>query len=413
MKRRDLLKLGATLSLAACTTAPARARARVVVIGGGYGGATAAKSIALADPRIEVTLVERANAFVSCPLSNLVIGGTRRIEEVTRAYSGLARHGVHWVKDDARRLDAARRTVTLARGATLSFDRAVVAPGIDFLLDEIDGYRREDVRVLHAWKAGPQTVALRREIEALPDGGIYLLSIPMLPYRCPPAPYERACQVASYFKRAKPRAKVLVLDANQEVTSEAAHFQRAWAELYRGIVEYRPNTEVVGVRPGAVRTDFETVKADVLNVVPPQRAGDVADRAGLVTVNRRWCGVDWRTMESPVARGVHVLGDATFPASAMPKSGHMAYSQAKACAAAIVALLNDRAPEADPVMESTCYSFVSDTEAVHLASVHRYDAARKTMLPVPGAGSHSAAPSEREAAQAWAWAHHIWSDMLD
>lgn len=413
MKRRDLLKLGATLPLAACTTTRGRARPRVVVIGGGYGGATAAKRIALADPRIDVTLVERADVFVSCPLSNLVIGGSRRIEDVTRSYDGLARHGVRRLRDDATSLDTVRRTVTLAGGATLPFDRAVVSPGIDFLFDEVEGYRAAGARVLHAWKAGPQTVALRREIEAMPDGGVFLLSIPMLPYRCPPAPYERACQVASYFKRAKPRAKVLVLDANQEVTSEATHFQHAWAQLYPGMVEYRPNSAVVGVGPGAVRTDFETVKADVLNVVPPQRAGDIADRAGLVTINRRWCGVDWRTMESAAAPGVHVLGDATFPASAMPKSGHMAYSQAKVCAAAIVALLNERSPEADPVMESTCYSFVSDTEAVHLASLHRYDSARKTMLPVAGAGSHSAARSRREAAQAWAWARHIWSEMLD
>ena len=383
------------------------------MIGGGYGGATAAKRIALADPRIDVTLVERADTFVSCPLSNLVIGGTRRIEDVTRSYDGLARHGVRRVKDDATSVDPVRRTVSLARGAALRFDRAVVSPGVDFLFDEIDGLRAGSTRVLHAWKAGPQTVALRREIEAMPDGGVYLLSIPMLPYRCPPAPYERACQVAGYFKRAKPRAKVLVLDANQEVTSEAAHFQHAWTELYRGIVEYRPNSQVVGVQAGAVRTDFETVKADVLNVVPPQRAGDIADRAGLVTVNRRWCNVDWRTMESTAAPGIHVLGDATFPASAMPKSGHMAYSQAKVCAAAIVALLNGRAPEADPMMKSTCYSFVSATEAVHLTSVHWYDAARKTMVPVAGAGSHSAARSEREAADAWAWARHIWSEMLD
>jgi NADPH-dependent 2,4-dienoyl-CoA reductase/sulfur reductase-like enzyme len=267
-------------------------------------------------------------------------------------------------------------------------------------------------RVLHAWKAGPQTVALRRQLEELPDGGVYLLSVPMLPYRCPPAPYERACQVARYFKQAKPRAKVLVLDANQEITSEAAHFQRAWAELYPGIVDYRPNSTVTGVERGALRTDFDTVKADVLNVVPPQRAADIALQAGLITHNKRWCDVDWRTMESSAVPRIHVLGDATLPASAMPKSGHMAHDQAKVCAAAIVALLSDRPPNAEPEMRSTCYSFLSDTEAVHLSSTHRYDPAQKTMAQVKGSVSVSKTRSAQEASDGWKWAHDIWADML-
>jgi NADPH-dependent 2,4-dienoyl-CoA reductase/sulfur reductase-like enzyme len=413
MKRRDFLRLGASPFLASYAARASAARARVVVIGGGYGGATAAKFIAIADPGIEVTLVEPAPAFISCPLSNLVLGGSRAMKDITRSYEGLRKHGVRIVHERASAIDADKRSVRLARGAPLAYDRLVVSPGIDFMLGEVEGYEALGERVLHAWKAGPQTVALRRRLEEMPDGGMYLLAVPMLPYRCPPAPYERACQVAGYFKRAKPRAKVLVLDANQEITSEAAHFQRAWDELYPGIVDYRPNSAVTGVEAGAARTDFETIKADVLNVVPPQRAGDIAAAAGLITHNRRWCDVDWRTLESTVVPRVHVLGDSTLPASAMPKSGHMAHDQAKVCAAAIVALLNDRPPAPEPEMTSACYSFVSDAQAVHLSSRHRYDPRERTMVQVKGSVRVSNQRSAEEAAAGLAWARDLWADMLD
>ena len=412
MKRRDFLRLGASLSLAGSATRARAAGARVVVIGAGYGGATAARHIAAANAGIEVTLVEPAKSFVSCPLSNLVVGGSRAIADITRSYDGLRKRGIRLVRDRAAAVDAAKRTVSLARGASLPYDRLVVSPGVDFMLEEIEGYAALQDRVLHAWKAGPQTLALRAQLQAMPDGGVYVLSVPMLPYRCPPAPYERACQVAAYFKRAKPRAKVLVLDANQEITSEAVHFQHAWDELYRGMVDYRPNSTVTGVEASAARTDFESVKGDVLNIVPPQRAGDIAVQAGLITHNRRWCDVDWRTLESTAVPRVHVLGDATLPASAMPKSGHMAHDQAKVCAAAIVALLNDRPPVAQPEMTSLCYSFLSEREAVHLSSLHRYDPAQKTMVVVKGRTSVSAKRSEKEAAQALQWARDIWADML-
>jgi NADPH-dependent 2,4-dienoyl-CoA reductase/sulfur reductase-like enzyme len=412
VKRRDFLRFGASLSLAGPAARARAARARVVVIGAGYGGATAARYLAAANAGIEVTLVEPAESFVSCPLSNLVVGGSRAIEDITRGYDGLRKRGIRLVHDRAVAVDAATRTVRLARGASLPYERLVVSPGVDFMLEEIEGYAALQDRVLHAWKAGPQTLALRAQLQAMPDGGAYVLSVPMLPYRCPPAPYERACQVAAYFKRAKPRAKVLILDANQEITSEAMHFQRAWDELYRGMVDYRPNSTVTGVEANAARTDFESVKGDVLNIVPPQRAGDIAMKAGLITHNKRWCDVDWRTLESTAVPRVHVLGDATLPASAMPKSGHMAHDQAKVCAAAIVALLNDRPPAAQPEMTSLCYSFLSEREAVHLSSRHRYDPAQKTMVVVKGETSVSAERSEKEAAQGLRWARDIWADML-
>jgi sulfite dehydrogenase len=304
----------------------------------------------------------------------------------------------------------------LQRGGDLAYDRLIVSPGVDFLFGEVEGYEAamNAGRVLHAWKAGPQTVALRKQLVDMKDGGVYVLSIPIAPYRCPPGPYERACQVASYFKQAKPRSKVLVLDANPDVTSKGPLFRRAWEDLYKGIIEYRGGQKTIGVdvREMAVKLEFDSVRGDVLNVVPPHRAGDVAARAGLITHNNRWCDIDWRTMESKAVKGVHVLGDATLSASGMPKSGHMANSHAKVCAAAVVDLLNGREPNPQPVMNNTCYSFVSGKEVIHVASVHQWEPSQGTILPVKGAGGVSSARSELEGAYAWSWARNIWADML-
>jgi sulfite dehydrogenase len=416
MKRRDFIKFAGAagaISLAGCAT-PGGGKARVVVIGGGYGGATAAKYIRMWQPGIDVVMVERADMFTSCPMSNLVLGGSRSMADISRSYDGLRRHGVRVVNDEARAIDAAKKVVSLQRGGDLAFDRLIVSPGIDFNFNEIEGYDVSQASILHAWKAGPQTVALRRQLEAMKDGGVYVLTVPLAPYRCPPGPYERASQVAHYFKQAKPRSKVLVLDANPDVTSKGPLFKRAWQDLYKDIIEYRGNAKVVAVdaKSMAVRTDFDTVKGDVLNVVPPQRAGDIAVKAGLITHNNRWCDVDWRTLESKAVKGVHVLGDSTLSAPGMPKSGHMTNQQAKVCAAAVIELLNGRAPNPAPVLTNTCYSFVSDKEVIHVASVHQWDAGQATVIPVKGAGGVSAARNELEGKYGWAWAQNIWADML-
>jgi sulfite dehydrogenase len=416
MKRRDFIKFAGAAgaaSLAGCAT-PGGGKGRVVVVGGGYGGATAAKYLRMWEPGIDVVMVERNDVFTSCPMSNLVLGGNRTIEEIRRTYDGLRRRGVRVVNDEATAIDAARKVVRLQRGGELQYDRLIVSPGIDFNFAEIEGYQAAQDRVLHAWKAGPQTVALRRQLESMKDGGVYVLSVPLAPYRCPPGPYERASQVAHYFKRAKPRSKVLILDANPDVTSKGPLFKRAWADLYKGIIEFRGNSKVVAVDPAAmaVRTEFDTVRGDVLNVVPPQRAGDIAVKAGLITHNNRWCDVDWRTLESKAVKGVHVLGDATLSAPGMPKSGHMTNQQAKVCAAAVIELMSGRAANAAPVMTNTCYSYVSDSEVIHVASVHQWDAGQETIIPVKGAGGVSAARNELEGKYAWAWAQNIWADML-
>ncbi len=419
--RRRVLGAG----LAAMTAAPLMGCAnmgtgpsigRGVVVGGGFGGATAARYLRLWGGNVDVTLVEREASFVSCPISNLVLGGHKQMGDITISYAGLEAAGVKRIQGEVVAIDAQAKVVRLADGRKLPYDRAIVAPGIDFMFDQVGGLAAPAAqeKFLHAWKAGAQTVALRRRLEAMPDGGVYALAIPKAPYRCPPGPYERACMVASYFKQFKPKSKVLVLDANPDITSKKGLFQKAFADHYKGILEYRPNNELkqVDVASGTGKLEFDDVKADVFNVVPPQRAGEIARSAGLVNMNNRWVGVNWLTMESTAVPGVHVLGDATFPAPAMPKSGHMANQQAKVAAAAILELLKGQPVNPTPVLVNTCYSFVTAREAMHVASVHQYDAKDKTFKTVPGSGGVSVAASQVEGRSALAWAANVWADTL-
>jgi sulfide dehydrogenase [flavocytochrome c] flavoprotein chain len=414
MKRRDFLKLAGAVSIAGCASTAAPSKARVVVIGGGFGGATAAKYLRLWDPSLDVVLIERESAFVSCPISNLVLGGFSTMPDITTGYDGLRRHGVQVVRDTAVAVDPGKNggTVRLARGGEIRYERLVVSPGIDFTFGDVQGYEAAMAsgHVLHAWKAGPQTVALRKQLEGMRDGGVYILSIPTAPYRCPPGPYERASMVAAYLKQAKPRSKVLVLDANPDVTSKGGLFKAAWKDLYPNL-EFRGNARAIGVAGNTVKLEVEDVKGDVLNVVPPHRAGDIAQQAGLITTNNRWCDVDWRTMESKKVPGIHVLGDATLSAPGMPKSGSMANNHAKIAAAGIIELLNGRVPQPVKII-NTCYSFVSQKEAIRVSSVHEWDATQGTLIAVKGSGGVSAARSEPEGTYAWNWAKTIWADSL-
>ncbi len=421
ISRRRLLGAGAAfggLALAGCASTSSSSSGpsigRVVVVGGGFGGNTAARYLRMWGGNVDVTLVERNPTFISCPMSNLVVGGYKQMADITRSYDGLKAMGVKFVQGDVIAIDVAARKVRLAGGTELAYDRLILSPGIDFMFDQVGGLQAavDSGRVAHSWKAGPQTVALRRQLEAMPDGGVYAMSIPKVPYRCPPGPYERACMVASYFKTAKPRAKVLVFDANPEIQSKKALFERAFKQHYDGIIEYKPNSEIKEVSGNVAKLEFEDVKADVLNIIPPQRAGDIARSAGLLNMNNRWVGVNWLTMESTAAPGVHVLGDATFSAPAMPKSGHMANQHAKVAAAAIINLLKGDAVNATPVVMNTCYSFVTAKDVVHVASVHQYDAADKTFKAVPGSGGVSAGANQIEGRYALGWADNIWDDML-
>jgi sulfite dehydrogenase len=419
LSRRRLLGAGFALSglaLAGCATAPDKGPSigRVVIVGGGFGGATAARYLKMWGGNIDVTMVERNPEFVSCPISNLVLGGHKQMTDITRGYDGLRALGVKVVQGEVTAVDAAGRKVRLAGGGELAYDRLILSPGIDFMADAVGGLAAalQSGTITHSWKAGAQTVALRRQLEAMPDGGVFAIAIPKGPYRCPPGPYERACMVASYFKTAKPRSKVLILDGNPQITSKKGLFEKAFKEHYAGIIEYRGNNELKSVQGTMARLEFDDVKADVLNVIPPQRAGDIARSAGLVNMNDRWVGVDWLTLESTARPFIHVLGDATFSAPAMPKSGHMANQQAKVAAAAIIQLLKGEAVNATPVVMNTCYSFVTARNAVHVASVHQFDAKEKTFKTVPGSGGVSSAANQVEGRYALSWAENIWADML-
>ena len=419
---RTLAAAGLTASplagLTGCATSPSRSGPRVVIVGGGYGGATAAKYLDLwSNGTLDITLVEADPAFVSCPLSNLVLAGSKTIADITVAYDGLRKRGIKVRFDTAQGIDPVRGTVRISNQQDLPYDRLVLSPGVDMIYSEVEGMRTPEAqaRVLHAWKAGPQTVALRRQIEAMRDGGVFVLSIPRAPYKCPPGPYERACQVAWYFKRAKPRSKVIILDANEDVTSKKGLFMKAWNEDYKGFVEYRPNQQVTGVDAATLTAKLEfgdDVKADVLNVIPSQRAGEIAAQAGVITANNKWCEVDFRSFESIKVPKVHVLGDAIQIAPLMPKSGHMANQHAKVAAAAILNAFAGRPPNPTPIINNTCYSFMSDNTAVHVCSVHKYDADKKTFLSVPGSGGLSPSPTDIEGAYAFAWAQNIWADTL-
>lgn len=423
MQRRSFLQSTAALSLlglGACATTSVPAKAKVVVVGGGYGGATAAKYVRLlSDHKIDVVLIEPQAAFVSCPISNLVLGGSKQLADITTPYTGLTRnHGITVVRDMAHAIDTARKTVTLKGGATIAYDKLVVSPGIDLMYGSIEGLQQAQAagQILQAWKAGPETVALRRQLEAMPDGGVYAITIPEAPYRCPPGPYERASVIAGYFKATKPRSKVLILDANPDVTSKGPLFKKVWAEQYKGIIEYRSQHKATAVdaKAGVIKFDVqEDVKANVINALPSMRAGAIAVQTGLNNMaNNRWCGVNYQTFESTAAKDVFVLGDSIQIAPGMPKSGHMANNHGKVAAAAIVAQLSGWDVNPAPMLTNTCYSFVDSKNVIHVASVHEYVAAEKTFKTVAGSGGVSPGPSEQEGIYAMNWASNIWADSL-
>ena len=393
--------------------------AHIVVVGGGYGGATAAKYLRLfSNNTAKVTLIEPNSSFMSCPLSNLVVGGSRTLSELTTPYDNLQkRHGIRLVKDLVTSIDGVKKTLKLASGTNINYDKLVLSPGISMMMDQVEGLAQANLSgtTIQAWKAGPETTALHQQLASMRDGGVYAITIPEAPYRCPPGPYERACQVASYFKQNKPKSKVLVLDANQDIVSKAGLFKKAWAEEYPGMIEYRPKHNVVAVdaKNKTIKFDVQDdVKADVLNILPMMRAGDIALKTGVLNANNRWAQVNYLNFESTAIKDIHVLGDSIQIAPLMPKSAHMANSHAKVAAAAIVAELNSWEINPAPVLTNTCYSFIDSRKVVHVASVHQYNSAEKTFKTVPGSGGLSSEANVLEGIYAWGWAKNIWADSL-
>ncbi len=419
--RRDFLKIsgaGAAVTLTGCATqsAPSTSgsgKPHVVVVGAGFGGATCAKYLKTWGPDIDVTLIEPNDNFVSCPISNWVIGGIKTMADITHSYDNLPKHGIKMVKDYVVGVDTYKRSVKLKSGTSLSYDRLVLAPGVEIMTDHVKGFREAEAagKVVHAWKAGAQTTLLRKQLEAMPDGGVFVMSVPAAPYRCPPGPYERACQVASYFKKAKPKSKIILLDGNADVASKPGLFKSAWKDLYPGMIDFRPNNAPYAVDGNSmtVTTEFDDVKGDVLNVVPRQKAGEVCELAGVRNdSNGIWCAVNLATFESTTVPNVHVIGDSVL--SNLPKSGHMATNMAKVCAAAIVELLAGRQPDPIPVVANTCYSAISDTQSGYVANVFRFEAG-KGYVSAPEGGA-TAKGDEINFAYNESWAKNIWAEML-
>lgn len=378
----------------------AQARPRVVVVGGGFGGATAARALARAG--IATTLVEASPTYTACPFSNAVIAGLRPMAAQRFGYDALRAEGITVVHQRATGVDATARRVTLVDGTTLPFDRALLSPGIEIRFDGLPGYDEAAAEIMpHAWQAGAQTELLAAQLRAMPDGGTVVMVVPPNPYRCPPGPYERASLIAHFLKSRKPRSKLLVLDA-KDVFSKQRLFEAAWASLYPGILEYVPlamggRVTEVDARARRVTTDFGTQDGAVVNVIPPQRAGAIAQLAG-VADRSGWCPVDPASFESRLVPGVHVIGDAII-AGAMPKSAFAANAQARVAAAAMVALLAGRAVQA-PKLLNTCYSLVAPEYGISVAGV--YQPANGLLTDVPGAGGTSApdAPAGVRAAEA-------------
>ncbi len=409
--RREFLKLGLAAS-AALLPRPAFAQGagpRVVVVGGGFAGASCARALREADAKIAVTLVEPNATFTACPFSNAVIGGLRELAAQQFTYERVAAGGITVARAMATAVDAQARAVTLADGARLAYDRLVLAPGIDIRWGALPGYDEAAAAHLpHAWRAGEQTLLLRRQLEAMPDGGLVVISAPANPFRCPPGPYERASLIAHYLKTKKPKSKLLVLDA-KDAFSKQRLFQAAWAELYPGLLEWVPLSKggavtSVDVASRTLVTDFGKHQAAVANVIPPQKAGRIAEAAG-VADRTGWCPIDPVTFESRLVPRIHVIGDAAI-AGAMPKSAFAANSQAKTCAAAVARLLTGATP-ASPKLINTCYSLVAPDYGISIAGVYQPNPAGQ-LADVPGAGGVSPAGAPRatrvvEALLAEAW----------
>ena len=428
--RRKFIKAIAAASSASALSFPsiasAKAKARVVVIGGGYGGATAAKYVKKLDPAVDVTLIEPLDTYTSCPLSDEVIVGDRDMKSIQVGYGGLKKRGVNVLHDYVTGVDRAKKTVTTKGGKTLQYDALVMSPGVEFHYNTIEGYSESLIEEIpHAWKAGSQTVTLRKQLEAMKDGGTVVIAPPPNPFRCPPGPYERASQIAQYLKHHKPKSKVIILDAKPKFSKQGL-FVQGWKELYgyetpNSLIDWRSSAQgsndnavvKVDAATKTVTTGFdEQVKADVLNIIPAQKAGAIAFAAGL-TNDSGWCPINLQTFESTIHPGIHVIGDASI-AKGMPKSGYAANSEAKVCAAAVAALLKGAEP-GTPSYVNTCYSIVGENYGISVAAVYRLAKDGSEIVQVSGGLSPADATPDmraREVAYAYSWFTNITNDIF-
>jgi sulfide dehydrogenase [flavocytochrome c] flavoprotein subunit len=424
ISRRDFNKLvvsgiaGASLGIFGGVGNAYAAKKRVVVIGGGFGGASAAKYLKKLDPTLSVTLVEPKAGYITCPFSNWVLAGLKTIGEITQTYAVLAaRYGVEVVADTAVSIDSTRSTVTLKSGKVLNYDRLIVSPGIEFKWDTIPGYSQgvAETKMPHAYQAGAQTELLSQQLRAMSNGGTVLICPPANPFRCPPGPYERASLIAYYLKDQKPKSKIVILDPKDKFSKQAL-FRKGWDRLYPGMIEWRgaaAGGKVQGVDASSmtVTTELDVVKGDVINVIPPQKAGKIAVDSGLADASG-WCPINPVSFESTLRPGVHVIGDACI-AGTMPKSGFAASSQGKVAAAAIVRLLRGQSP-VQPSLVNTCYSLLGPGYGISVAGVYKLSA--EGIVEIPGSGGFTPIDASddqlnQEALFARGWYNNIVNDI--
>ncbi len=411
-RRQFLATIGASTLLATLTplrTAQAAAP-HVVIVGGGFAGATAAKYLRKwSNGGVAVTLIEPNATYYSCILSNLILNGQRSLAQLALNYAQLQQsYGVTVVAQRVEGVESTHHTVTLTDGSVLGYDRLILAPGVEFL--PVEGL--DSQKIPHAWKAGAQSTLLQQQIAAIPDHGTFVMTIPAAPYRCPPGPYERACLVADYLKRNRTGAKVVVLDANSAITAEKETFSHAFSVTYGDSLTYVPNAELLSVDSDRkiAFTRAGEYRADVLNVIPPQSGGSLLQSAGVMNVNGRWAGVNPLSYESTAVAGIHIIGDAQ--GTGQPKSGHIANSEAKVCADAIIRLLQGGQPFAAPMTNSACYSPISADTASWLTAVFGYDAASRTMKLVNESLGESATPNNQNYRQMFDWASNLFADSF-
>jgi sulfide dehydrogenase [flavocytochrome c] flavoprotein subunit len=419
INRRNFIKIAGSAAAVSAVGFPAIAagKKQVVIVGGGVGGATAAKYIRRADASVEVTLIEPNKNYYCCFMSNEVLSGDRKLDSLKFGYDGLAKHGVTVVHDTVTAIDAKGQKVTTKGGKSFSYDRCIVAPGISFV-DNIEGYDAAAAEKFpHAWKAGPQTALLRKQLEAMADGGTVLIAPPPNPFRCPPGPYERACQIAHYLKTHKPKSKILILDSKDKFSKQGL-FTQAWDRHYKGMIEWVKAVDTGGgvksvdAKTGTVSTEFDEYKPAVANIIPAQVAGTIAKVAGL-TDDSGWCPIEGKTFESTLHKGIHVIGDAAHQ-SPLPKSGYAANSEAKVVAAAVVDLVNGREP-GTPSWVNTCYSIVAPQDGISVAMV--YNLVDGKVAKVEGSGGLTPMDSSpedraREVQYAYSWFNNITNDIF-
>jgi sulfide dehydrogenase [flavocytochrome c] flavoprotein subunit len=427
--RREFLKVSAGAAgavavggLSGCASV-GNAKPNVVVVGAGFGGSTFAKYMKAWYPDAVVTVIEPNDHFTSCPFSNTVLAGINKMQDIELPYTHISKLVDVWVKDMVVAIDNAKQTVTTKGGKTIAYDRLVLAGGIELLFNKVQGYDAETQKTIkHGWKAGRgQTDVLRAQLEAMPDGGTFVMSVPMAPYRCPPGPYERACMVGSYLKKAKPKSKIIILDGNPDIASKKGLFVAAWKKHFgygtdNSMIEFRGNNQpkAVDAKKMTVSTEFDDVKADVINLVPPMRAAEITGMAGVRLgadgKEGAWCAIDYLTFESKHVKNVHILGDSAL--TNFPKSGSVANNTGKMCAYALSEIFNGRTPDPAPVVTNTCYSGTGMGTAFHVATVFRWDPEKKSLVPPKGANGVSKEESELEMAYMESWAHNVWADTL-